>query len=322
MVKRLRGLEKYGIVRGHFTTSGGKAVKRYELADEELLLRIDLRNVDTQIQKKKSSPLYEVIKKHPSLFEGYENYLLWSKGRFSADELTHAAGLPIQDAQEVIKEIRGDAEGVFLTAYFHRLGGWKKSINDAYLDFVDDYVIIPTHRLKQTPGLDSALLERISRGETLLSTLKEEVPLPDLEVRLKELEKMKMLVLEEKHFPRIAFDKVIELAKSMKESSGGAVESTLYALGKETGKNLARFLPDLKAVQTAFKTLFGAVRMESAASGERVILPNCRICGSMEEKRACHFIGGLMESVLEIHDINVAVKEEKARGDKHSCPLA
>lgn len=319
VVKKLRGLEKHGIVSSSYTTIGGKAVKRYALSDEELLFRIDLRSGDTQIQKKRSSPLYEIVKKHASLFDGYENYLLWTKGKVSRDEFSRSTGLAAQDAEDVMGEIRSDVEGVFLTAYFQKLRNWKESLKSAYLDFVEDYVVIPTHRLKPLPGLDATLINKLSKGETFLSTLKEEVPLPDLEARLKELEKMKMLVLEEKHFPRIAFDKVIELAKSTKESSGSAIEATLYGLGKDTGKNLARFLPDTKAVQTAFKALFGAVRIEKASDGKRVIFPNCRICKSLDERRACHFISGLMESVLETHGLKVTVMEEKSRIEKHSC---
>jgi predicted hydrocarbon binding protein len=299
VVKRLKELEKHGIVRGFYTTKNDKAVKKYELADEELVFRINLWNGKTWILEKKNSAISRILKDYPDMFEGFENYLLWSKGKFSSDEVANITGLSFQESDEFLKEIKGSVENMFLTAYISKIQGWKDGLKNAYLDFIDDYVIIPTNRLNK------------------LSTLKEETDIQELEVNLRHLEKMKMVILEKKHFPRITLDKVVELAKTMDGCQTEDVGKTLYILGGETGRSLKRFLKDPESFKSALEILFGTVKVIGA--DDRIVLENCRVCNGFEENPACNFVSGLIKSVLEGYGFRMEVKKEKKEKNELSC---
>jgi predicted hydrocarbon binding protein len=139
-------------------------------------------------------------------------------------------------------------------------------------------------------------------------------------LKLKDLEKMKMVILEKKHFPRKALDKVVELAKTMEDGTTDNVEKTLYILGGETGRYLKRFLIDPESFEAALEILFGVVKLEE--EGNRIVLENCRVCDGLEESRACNFVSGLINCVLEDYGSRMNVKKEKKVSKDMSCSFS
>jgi predicted hydrocarbon binding protein/DNA-binding Lrp family transcriptional regulator len=316
VVMKLKELERLGIIWGRFESKGGKAVKKYYLLKDELILKIDISKGKLSLTEEEPGKIKEIVSKRPELFQDYENYLLWSRGKMHVKDVAEYFNVTLDEAKEILKTVSEDLETAFQVAYEARIKKWKKGVETTFFELVEDSLVIPTHRIETTPSdLSPELTQEISKGETYLSTLKKQYPHLKVEDEVRELEKRKMVVVEEQHVPQLNFTEIRKLTQAkLKKDRGG-----LFNLGRKTGERMARFAG--KTHKGLFEGLFNGADIVKTGGKEKVIIPGCREhLGAKGREKACYFIAGVMEGLLQGKGEEVVVYEETcgARGGK-SC---
>ncbi len=315
IVKRLKDLERGGIIEGRFETEGGKAVRKYKLIAEKLILSVDLVNSSVDLQREKGVKYFEeFVSKCPTLFENRQNYLSWERGSMKPEEIALRMELTLPQAEELVKNVQGAIDQVFSIAFQQKLKKWRGDEGDACIDFTEDYVVIPTERLGVTiEGVDAEMIKRLSEGEVLLSHLENGLDTQNIKRQVEDLESRKMVVLEKKSLPKIVFDNVNRITKTHISKPGG--DKNLHYMGKAVGKEIFRLVQE-SSLTLLNETLRGA--KVTRKNGRRVIkVDNCTACIGIAQTKACYFIAGFIESILEMEHPGIIVREAtcKANGD-------
>jgi predicted transcriptional regulator/predicted hydrocarbon binding protein len=314
VVTRLKELERLGIIWGRFENSDGKAVKKYYLIEDRLVLKIDLSKGKLSLTEEESSKIQEIVSKRPELFQDYENYLLWSSGKMHIKDISESFNVTLEEAKEILEAVTEDLEGAFLKAYEAKIKKWSGGLEATLFELVEDSLIIPTHRIESShPELNPALIGEISKGEVYLSTLKKHYPELDVEGEVKELEKRKMVVIEDQHVPHLNFREIQKLTKEKIKKDKGA----LFNLGRKTGERMAKFVGETH--KGLFEWLFKDADLVKNRGKEKVIIPGCyKRVGAEGSGKTCYFIAGLIEGLLQGKGEEVIVFEETcgAQGGK------
>lgn len=307
VVTRLKELERLGIVWGRFENRGGKAVKKYYLRENKLVLKIDLARGKLGLTEEESSRIREIVSKRPELFQDYENYFLWSSGKMHIRDIAESFNVTLEEAGEILEEVTEDLDTAFLKAYEAKLKKWSSGLEATLFELVEDALIIPTHRIDSPPReLTPALIREISGGETYLSTLKKHYPELDVEGEVKELEKRKMVVIEDQHVPHLNFREIQRLTREKIKRDKGA----LFNLGRKTGERMAKFVGETH--RGLFEWLFKDADWVKKGEKERIIIPGCyKRLGARGPGKTCYFIAGLIEGLLQGKGEEVIVFEER-----------
>jgi predicted hydrocarbon binding protein/predicted transcriptional regulator len=312
VVKRLKALERRGVLQGYFTTEGGRAVKKYRLASDELQLKVNFISGNVDLIKSRRQPFEEIVSSRPELFKSYKDYCFWLSAKAQPKEVASLLKTPEHDAAKLAQNIKDNLEDAFIIAHKVRLENWKNSAEGVYFTLVSDYAVIPTHRLnKEAPGMNKRLLERLSRGEALLSTLRRELPgVDNLEKQIEELSKSKMVLLEEKTLPLLNCSEINRLTKQrLKEKHG---PQQLHSLGRDVGEKVASLLGG--DLDDALLTLFPGAMRKKTLKGERISIRECAV-GKGAKKKSCYFIAGVLEALFESRGIKLTVTEEVCRAN-------
>lgn len=310
VVTKLKELERLGVIWGRFESRKGKAVKRYYLLKDEFLLKIDLSRGRLSLTEEEPSRIKEIVSKRPDLFQDYENYLLWSSGKMRLKEIAEYFNVTLDEAEEISEAVSANLDGAFLAAYEAKIKKWNEGVETTFYELVEDSLIIPTHRIESpVPGLSPEVISEISKGETYLSALKKQYPDLNVEDEVKELVKRKMAVVEDQHVPLLNFAEIRKLThEKLKKDKGG-----LFNLGRKTGERMARFVGE--AHKGLFEGLFKGADFVKIGKKEKVIIPGChKRIGAPGNGKACYFIAGLIEGVLQGRGEDVIVYEEACGG--------
>ncbi len=312
VVKKLKKLEKYGVVKSSYVTRDGKATKKYQLLNDELVFRIDLKNANVRLEKMGSSYLDRFAETRPELFQSFEDYVLWSTGKIHPKKVASYFDVPIEEAEKLLIDIREDIERVFWKACQTSFKKWKYGMESGYIDFVEDWLIIPAQRLSLgREGRTSPLVDRIRQGETYLSLLEKDFQKNDLLGELKKLERERRLFLEREYRPTLVNYKINLKTKQMMEE-GGSEE--LFSMGKQVGAGIAKFI-DLPLDRT-LSSLFGRVGISNMGEEIAISLQDCRVCEGIKGEKVCGFVSGVLESVLATNGIDATVWETSCKAEE------
>lgn len=310
-MKKLKKLEKHGVVKSSYVTRDGKATKRYRLLNEELVLRIDLKNANVSLKEKNSNYIDKFAETHPELFQSYEDYVLWSAGKINPKKVANYFDVPLEGAEKILTDIREDIERVFMKAHETRFKNWKYGMETGYIDFVEDWLIIPAQRLSlERGGMGEPFIDRILRGETYLSVLEKEFQRNDLLGELKKLEQERLLFLEREYRPTLVNYKINLKTKQMMEEGDGEV---LFSMGKRVGAGLVKFIN--LPLETTLLSLFGRVGINELEEEIEISLQDCRVCEGVKGGPACQFVSGVLERVLEANGIEATVLETSCKAE-------
>jgi len=328
VVKKLKKLEKHGLVKSDYVTRDGKATKRYALITEELAFKVDFKNGNVSIKGKNSNYLDKFVEIHPELFQTYEDYVLWSTGKIQPKKAANYFDVPIEDTEKLLKDIQEDIKRLFLLAFETRFRNWKYGMESGYIDFVEDWLIIPTQKLAQEMGGEGdPLVDRILMGETYLSVLEKEFQKENIQAKLKNLEGDRLIFREKEHRPKLLNYKINLKTKGMLEEEDA---EGLVSIGKQVGTVITKFI-DLP-LETILSTVFGRVNVNKSEERIEIFMQDCLVCEGVEGEKACQFVSGVLSGILESKGLDTKIRETscKAEGEdacvfhveiKHSDPI-
>jgi predicted hydrocarbon binding protein len=319
VVKRLKLLEKLGIIKGRFETSEGKAVKKYELIGEKITLEINIKENGIRFKKEVTPRLVsEIIEKCPDLFESKKNYLSWLKGGIKAETISQRTGLPALKAEEIVKEVERSIDYYFIEALTKKLKKWKEE-GEVFVSYKKDYIVIPTQRINdKVENISPALIKLISQGEISVSRLEEILGSPDIWDQIRVLAGKKMILLEEKIVPNLLFENISSVTE--KEIIKPDGPELLYYLGKTTGREVYE-VDKGKPLAFLNNILGGLVKTKE---GEQIVIsvPKCNIHG-VKGERVCYFLAGFIEGVMETEYPGLKVEEIACKAsDEGPCTFA
>lgn len=311
VVTKLKELERQGIVWGRFESKKGKAVKRYYLIENEFVLRIDLSKGKMSLTEKEHARIKEIVNKQPDLFQNYNNYLLWANGKMQAKDIANYFSVTLDEAEDILEVISENLGDAFLAAYEEKIEKWSEGVETTFYELVKDLLIIPTQRIELSASdLSPHLLTEIAKGETYLSALKKHYPDVNVEGEVDEMDKRKMVVIEEQYVPVLNFMEIRKLTQEKLRND----KSGLFNVGRKTGESMARFVG--KASKGLFEGLFKGADFVKSGKKEKVVIPECyKLIGQSGNGKTCYFISGLIEGVLQGMGQDVFIYEETCGGE-------
>ncbi|MEE9594813.1 MAG: V4R domain-containing protein [Candidatus Hydrothermarchaeales archaeon] len=311
VVKKLKKLENQDLVKSSYVTRDGKATKKYSLVTDELVLRIDFQKGSVSLKEKNSSYLDKFVQIHPELFQSYEDYIIWATGKIHPKTVANYFDVEPDEAEKILVDIQGNIERVFMKAYETRFKNWKYGMDSGYIDFEEDWLIIPAQKLSlERGGKGNPLINRILQGETYLSVLEKEFQKEGLLDEIKKLERERLLFLENEYRPKLVNYKINLRTKEMMEEGSHEV---LFSMGKHAGTAITKFIN--LPLETTLSSLFGSVKVKRLKGSIEISLQECQACKDMKGKKACQFTSGVLSSVLEANDINATVRETSCKAE-------